>query len=98
METINQTYNISSLSKDEVRAILESLLFSSSVDVCAEFYKENCLLMLDLANKIRKMFPDIILENINIVPIKTETSNTTYHDEHTESIIKTFPEIYHNEI
>jgi hypothetical protein len=39
MKNINESYNIGSLTKDEVKTLLESLLFASSVDVGASFYK-----------------------------------------------------------
>lgn len=90
----NETYNISSLSRDEIKTILESLLFSSSVDVCASFHKEESLAMLDLASKIRSMFPHILVENINVTPIYDEENNIIYHDEHTPDIVKLFPESF----
>lgn len=90
----NESYNISSLSKDEVKIILESLLFSSSVDVCASFHKEESLAMFELASKIRTMFPSIILDDINITPIYDENNNIIYHDEHTSDVLKMFPEVF----
>jgi hypothetical protein len=94
MNNVNETYSISSLSKDEVKIILESLLFSSSVDVCASFHKEESLAMFDLATKIRTMFPTIPLDDINITPIYDEENNIIYHDEHTGDIVKMFPEVF----
>jgi hypothetical protein len=99
MNSINQTYSISSLTREEVQTILESLLFASSVDICASFYKEESLAMFDVAKKIRKMFPEILLENVNITPIVDENGQEVYHDEHTETILGYFPEIQtYNEI
>lgn len=85
----NTTYSINSLSKDEVKNILEALLFASSVDVCADFYHDNSIACLEVAKKIRSMFPDVITENLYIyeVPEKRE-----FNDEHTKEIIKFFPE------
>jgi hypothetical protein len=86
----NTTYSINSLSKDEVRAILEALLFASSVDVCADFYKESSLQCLEIAKKIRSFFPEVILENLYIhMPENKKELN----DEHSEEIVKFFPEI-----
>lgn len=93
MNNINETYSLNSLTKDEVKTILESLLFSSSVDVCASFYKEESLNMFELAKKIRTMFPEITLDVVNITPITDEEGHEVYHDEHTSEIIKYFPEI-----
>ena len=97
MNNINETFSISSLSRDEVRTLLESLLFASSCDVGASFYKEESLAMFDLAKKIRSMFPDIILENLDVTPI-VEDGSDVYHDEHSTEIIEFFPEILNKEI
>lgn len=93
MNNINESYSISSLTKDEVKTLLESLLFSSSVDVCASFYKQETLNMFELAKKIRIMFPEIILDDINIVAFKNNKDEDIFHDEHTQEIVKFFPEI-----
>jgi hypothetical protein len=85
----NESFSINSLSKKEVEVILESLLFASSTDVCAEWYKENVLLAFEVAQKIRKCFPKIILENVYLYKNK----NSEFHDEHSEGIKQYFPEI-----
>jgi hypothetical protein len=85
----NTSYNINSLSKKEINIILESLLFASSVDVCASWYKENNLDSLELAKKIRTMFPEVILENIYIY----DDEKTVLNDDHTKEIIQFFPEL-----
>ena len=85
----NETYSLNSLSKKEVAIILESLLFSSSTDVCADWYKENVLLAFEVAQKIRKWFPDIVLENVYLY----EGKETEFHDEHSKEIKQFFPEI-----
>jgi hypothetical protein len=97
MNNINETFNISSLSRDEIRTLLESLLFASSCDVGASFYKEESLAMFELAKKIRSMFPDIILENLDVTPI-VEDGNEVYHDKHSSEIVEYFPEILNKEI
>jgi len=93
MNNNNESYSLNSLTKNEVKTILESLLFSSSVDVGASFYKEETLNMFELAKKIRNMFPNVILEDVNITPIVDENGKEVYHDEHTEEILKFFPEV-----
>lgn len=87
----NQNYTLNSLSKDEVSTILESLLFSSSVDVCANWYKENSLSMLKIAKKIRTFFPEILIDNVYVVENKDRVWE--HNDKHTDEIINSFPEI-----
>jgi len=93
MKNVNESYSINSLTKEEVKIILQSLLFSSSVDVSASFYKEECLTMLETAKKIRAMFPELILDVVSITPVLDENNKEVFHDEHTSEIIKNFPEI-----
>ena len=89
----NETYNIGSLTKEEVQTIVESLLFASSCDVGASFYKEESLQQFELAKKIRSYFPDVLLDNINVTKIVDEDNNSLFHDEHTDKIVQYFPEI-----
>ena len=93
MNNVNITYSINSLTKEDLKTILECLLFTSSVDVCASLYKEESIKMLELAKKIRTSFPDVALEDVSITPIVDENGTEVYHDEHTEEILKFFPEI-----
>lgn len=90
MNNINFSYNLNSLQKEEIVAILESLLFGSSVDVCANWYKENSSKMLEVAEKIRKTYPEIILENVYVYQNENEKK---FNDNHTKQILKLFPEI-----
>ncbi len=85
----NETFNLSSLSKEELATILESLLFSSSVDICANWYKENSIHMMEVAKKIRKMYPQILIENVYVY----ESKDVEHNDGHTDEIVKMFPEI-----
>jgi hypothetical protein len=85
----NFTYNLNSLTKEEVTSILEALLFGSSVDICATWYKENAVQMLDIAKKIRKNYPDVLLENVYLY----ENKEAEYNDNHTNEINNLFPEI-----
>jgi hypothetical protein len=93
MKNINETFSINSLSREEVKTILESLLFASSCDVSGSFYKEEALEMFDVAKKIRSMFPDVLLDDINITPVVDENGEEVFHDEHTADIVKFFPEV-----
>jgi hypothetical protein len=87
---MNTSYSINSLTKDEVKNILESLLFSSSVDVCADWFKKDTLSFLEIAKKIRLMFPEIVLEDIYIYENEDKHE---FNDEHSTDIITFFPEI-----
>lgn len=80
-----------SLTKDEIKIILECLLFSSSVDVCASWYQEDTKNMLNLAEKIRCEFNDVPLENVYITHFLGD--DELFMDKHSQSIIKNFPEI-----
>jgi hypothetical protein len=93
MNNINETYSLNSLTKGEVKTLLESLLFASSCDVGASFYKEESLNMFELAKKIRTTFPEVLLDDINITPFLDEDDKEVFHDEHTIEILKFFPEI-----
>jgi hypothetical protein len=87
----NSTYDLNFLTKKEVTSILESLLFASSVDVVANWYKEDAIQMLDIAKKIRKTYPDILLENVYLYESKGD--DLKYNDDHTNDIDKIFPDI-----
>jgi hypothetical protein len=98
MKNSNNTFDLTSLTRGEIKTILESLLFASSVDVCASFYKEESLRMFELAKKIREVYPDILLEEVSITPVEDSNGNEVYHDEHTSQIVEIFPEVFHNVI
>jgi hypothetical protein len=87
----NVSFNLNSLTKEEVTTILESLLFSSSVDVCASWYKEDSLNMFNLAKKIRNYYPEVLIDNVYI--IEDKQNNFEPNDKHTKKIVKIFPEI-----
>lgn len=86
----NSTFCLS-LTKDEIKLILESLLFSSSVDICASWYQEDTKNMVNLAEKIRCEFDDIPLENVYMTHFLDD--NELFMDKHSQLIIKNFPEI-----
>ena len=87
----NITYSINSLSQEEVKTILEALLYSSSVDVYSSWYDDNLLQMVELTKKIRKMFPDLVLENVFAYSI-----DESVKDIHTDELLKYFPELTKN--
>lgn len=88
------TYDIKNLSKEEIITILECLLFSSSTDVCASWYKENVDTMLSLTKKIRLKIPQILTENVYIF---TDNENC-YEDASSKDTLKIFPELIKQKI
>jgi hypothetical protein len=77
------------LTKNDLKLIIETLLYSASVDVCANWYKEDIYNMVDIAKKIRSndQFP---LENVYLID---ESPVEGFRDEITEEISKSFPDI-----
>ena len=84
----NINYSLNSLSKNEIKLLLESLLFSSCVDVNASWYREDSLKAFELAKKIRSYFPEVITENVYIY----DFSDKQFNDEHAKDILESFPE------
>jgi hypothetical protein len=83
------SYDIKNLSKKEISTLLECLLFSSSVDVCASWYQDNIQTMLNLTKKIRVKMPEILTENIYLLPL----DENGYESKHSNEILKIFPEL-----
>ena len=80
-----------SFSKEDIKTILECILFASSVDVCASWYKEDTNKMLDLAERLRMNHTDIPIENVYISRFDNEVQ--PFMDEQTQRIVDAFPEI-----
>ena len=91
MNTEQLTYNLE-LTEEDIKYIQEALIFSSTVDANASWYKEDFLKLKDLAIKIRRnLLPDIVLiENIEMF---NSSDIEEYHDEHTEEILQNFSDI-----
>lgn len=81
-------YNIS-LTKDELSLILESLLYSSTVDIIGNFDISYSKKFFDVAKKIRTEHTNVLVENLEIV----QNNDAEFEDEHTKEIIKLFPDI-----
>lgn len=79
-------------SDQEIQLILESLLFSSNVDICSNFYKEDNEKMIELAKKIRKQF-SVPLENVFI----NEFEGVGFLQPETRELLKYFPELERKE-
>ena len=72
-----------SLTKKQCNAILEALLFSSSVDICSDWKEKQSKLAINTVKDINKQLKnDINLENIYLF------KNEQYHDTITEDIVK----------
>ena len=77
------------LTKSDLKLILESLLYSASVDVCSNWYKEDVSNMIEIAKKIRNN-SQIPLEDIYLFD---DCELNGYRDDITETIFENFPEI-----
>ena len=81
-------YDIS-LTKEELSLVLESLLYTSTVDIIGNFDISHSKKFLDVAKKIRSKNTNILVENLEIVKNK----NFHFEDDHTNEIVKFFPDI-----
>jgi hypothetical protein len=81
-------YDIS-LTKEELSLVLESLLYTSTVDIIGNFDISHSKKFLDVAKKIRSKNTNILVENLEIVKNK----NFPFEDDHTNEIVKFFPDI-----
>jgi hypothetical protein len=76
-------------SEKEIKIILESLLFSSSVDVCANWYKDDIDNMIELSKKIRLQNPKIPTESIYVYSV----NEYGFDETQTKDIVSYFPEL-----
>ncbi len=82
-----------SFTSEEIKTILECLLFSSSVDVCASWYQEDVDKMLKLTEKIRHTFQSVPIENVYLSHFADDEN--LFVDKHSSRILSTFPEMNH---
>lgn len=85
----NKKYVLDNLEQNDLKLILESLLYSTSVDVCSDWDKEEILNILTLALKIRTRYPDVVTDNV----ILHGHLENVYNDEHSATLPKYFPDI-----
>jgi hypothetical protein len=85
----NKGYDLHNLTENQVKLILEALLFSCSVDVNSCWYKEEIEEMAELSISLRGLCSDIPLNNIYLCDEK-------YFDTTTEKIVEYFPELMDN--
>lgn len=81
------TYSLDNLTKDQLRLIIESLLFSTSTSVNAKWYEEENKELFDLVISLRKTYPDVLTKDVYIIDEKE------YYDEYATEIINYYPEI-----
>lgn len=73
------------LSEKEINHVIEALLFSSSVSVGADWHKEDCESMLQIALTLKEVVQDkMVLENINFY------KEDDYEDSCSEKILEEF--------
>jgi hypothetical protein len=82
-----KSYNINNLTEEQLRLIIEALLFSASTTVNARWYSEEDESLKNMALNLRKEFPEVLTKNISII------EEEEYYDEFAPEIIDLFPEI-----
>ncbi len=88
----NKKYILDDLQEEDIKLILESLLFSSSVDVCSFWDKNEMYKIIDLAVKIRTTYPNVVTENVVLHGI----DDNTFFDQHSNELPKFFPDLSKN--
>jgi hypothetical protein len=81
------------LNLEELKIILESLIFSANADICAEWYKEDQEKILNLAKKIKNLHPNIKLQNVYIDKNIIQANDQQFLEPTTYEISNMFPEI-----
>jgi len=77
------------LKPDQVNTIIETLLFASSVNICADWRETEIKTMIDLA----KSFKKTLKKNINLQNL-TFVEDENLSDSWTEDLHKTFAKCY----
>jgi len=88
----NKKYILDNLHREDIKLILESLLYSSSVDVCSYWDKDEMYKIIDLAVKIRTTYPDVVTENV----ILHGSEDDNFFDQHSNELPKFFPDLSKN--
>jgi hypothetical protein len=82
-----KNYSVENLTEDQLRLVVEALLFSASTSVNARWYSEEDESLMKLALDLRKKYPEVLMKNIFILKEKE------YHDQFAGDIVDYFPEI-----
>jgi len=80
-----------SLTQEEFSLMMESLLFSCSVDANADWDYDDTMKIKDMLLRLRIENPSIPTNRINVLSKIDEKFE--YNDIHTEELVKFFPEI-----
>lgn len=84
-----------SLTQEEFSLMMESLLFSCSVDANADWDYDDTMKIKDMLLRLRIENPSIPTNRINVLSKIDEKFE--YNDIHTEELVKFFPEIVFKE-
>lgn len=85
----NKVYNLNNITNNQIKLIIETLLYASSVDINSSWYKNDIEEIIELAKNLRKITSDIPLKNVYVFEEK-------YTDSTTEKILEYFPELLYN--
>ena len=75
------------ISKEEFQIILESLLYTASIDLDHSQYQEDLIKITQLAIKLRLMYPQAYTTNVTYI------EEISHPSSYTREILKFFPEI-----
>jgi hypothetical protein len=84
-----EVYNLNNLTHNQIKLIIEALLYAGSVDVNSAWYKKDIEQIVDLAINLRKLASNIPLKEIYAF-------EEEYLDSTTNKILDYFPELLDN--
>jgi hypothetical protein len=84
-----KVYNLNNLTHNQIKLIIETLLYAGSVDINSSWYKNDIEEIVELAIDLRKIASNIPLKNIYIF-------EEEYIDSTTKKILDYFPELLDN--
>jgi len=84
-----EVYNLNNLTHNQIKLIIEALLYAGSVDVNSAWYKKDIEQIVDLAINLRKLANNIPLKEIYAF-------EEEYLDSTTKKILDYFPELLDN--
>jgi hypothetical protein len=86
---MNEVINIE-LNKKDLKTILESLLYSCSLDVNSKWDLNDCQEAYELASFLRRKYPKVLTDKIYVF------KKMKYHDQISNKIVDLFPESQEN--
>lgn len=85
----NEVYNLNNITHNQIKLIIETLLYAGSVDINSAWYKNDIEEIVELAMSLRKIASNIPLKNIYVF-------EEEYIDTTTKKILDYFPELLDN--